>query len=184
MPCTRLATVTLGPERDRTSWWGGAARRSRRRWGRPTGKGSAPWPIGATGCAAPGTKGATDQAGIQALTAQDRALLPVGCRLIGSQDLLLVLRGEHPPACPRGHLGSACRSSPATGPGSVKVRAARCQPAWWRSGCRGRCLDKCRRSGLRRRSHARWRRSGNSRRRGSRCRGRALRRARRRRRRR
>jgi hypothetical protein len=63
------------------------------------------------------------------------------------------------------------------GPG--KVRAARCQPAWWRSGCRGRCLDKCQRSGLRRSSHARWRRSGNSRRRGSRCRGRALRRARR-----
>jgi hypothetical protein len=68
------------------------------------------------------------------------------------------------------------------GPG--KVRAARCRPAWWRSGCRGRCLDKCRRSGLRRCSHARWRRSGNSRRRGSRCRGRAARRARRRRRRR
>lgn len=65
-----------------------------------------------------------------------------------------------------------------------KGRAARCRPAWWRSGCRGRCLDKCRRSGLRRCSHARWRRSGNSRRRGSRCRGRAARRARRRRRRR
>jgi hypothetical protein len=60
-----------------------------------------------------------------------------------------------------------------------KVRAARCQPAWWRSGRRGRCLDKCRRSELRRCSHGRWRWSGNSRRRGSRCRGRALRRARR-----
>jgi len=68
------------------------------------------------------------------------------------------------------------------GPG--KVRAARRQPAWWRSGCRGRCLDRCRRSGLRRCNHARWRRSGNSARRGGRCRGRALRRARRRRRRR
>ena len=89
----------------------------------------------------------------------------VSCQKISP---LLTSRGRQPPGIFR--------------PG--KVRAARCRPAWWRSGCRGRCLDKCRRSGLRRCSHARWRRSGNSRRRGSRCRGRALRRARRRRRRR
>src|SRR6188768_268429 len=49
----------------------------------------------------------------------------------------------------RGNLvrasGRTLRAAVVVGPG--KVRAARCQPAWWRSGCRGRCPDKCRRSG-------------------------------------
>ena len=53
------ATVTLGPGRDWTSCWSGAACRSRQPRGRPTRCWTTPWPTGATGCAAPGTRGAT-----------------------------------------------------------------------------------------------------------------------------
>jgi hypothetical protein len=46
----------------------------------------------------------SDQAGAQALPAQDRALLTRRRRLVSGQDLLLVLRGERPPASLLGHL--------------------------------------------------------------------------------
>lgn len=45
-----------------------------------------------------------DVAGIQALTAQQRALLTLGRSFIGRQDLQLVLGGERPPLRPLGHL--------------------------------------------------------------------------------
>ena len=45
-----------------------------------------------------------DVAGVQALPAQQRALLPIRGGVVGGQDLQLVLRGERPPPGPLGHL--------------------------------------------------------------------------------
>src|SRR5450631_3250643 len=66
--------------------------------GGPAAASARPGP-GVTGPPPPG-----DQAGVQALAAQDRALLPARCRVIRGEDLLLVLRGERPPPGPPGHL--------------------------------------------------------------------------------
>ena len=80
-----------------------SAGRSARPAGQPPGG-----PGAASARPAPGVPGAPplgDQAGVQALTAQDRAFLPVRRRLVGREDLLLVRRGERPPPRPLGHLG-------------------------------------------------------------------------------
>jgi hypothetical protein len=60
-----------------------------------------------------------DQAGIQAVPPQDRALLAVGRRIIGGQDLLLVLSGERPPAGPLGHLRIRASLPLASHPSSI-----------------------------------------------------------------
>ena len=45
-----------------------------------------------------------DMTGIQPLAAQQRTLLTVGCRVVGGQNVQLVLRGKPPSPSPRGHL--------------------------------------------------------------------------------
>ena len=60
--------------------------------------------------------------------------------------------GSHGPGTSHASAPAALRSTRVSHRffGQGKVRAARPEPAWWRSGCRGRCLDTCpRRSGLR-----------------------------------